>query len=218
MLSLADVPSNIIRLRPGRRWQARRADRVDVLLFSMPFGLAHMPSLGLSLLKAELAGVGVKAEVHYLFLEFAEELGYQLYQKISQGSASSLGDWIFYPSLWGEPAAHATDTFWNSQFPDGSPRDLDQTLSALQLRVEIAQQLAEGFIDAAPDASIGRPTPLSDLLRCFSKTSRRSRSPVASRSARPGTLVVFGGPNCEAEMGVGLMRLSLYRLRILRRG
>jgi hypothetical protein len=114
----------------------------------MPFGLAHMPSLGLSLLKAELAEVGIEADVHYLFLEFANDLGYDFYQKVSQGSASSLGDWIFYPSLWGGPSDKARDIFWSSQFRDGSSRDLEQTFEALQNRVESAQQIASDFIES----------------------------------------------------------------------
>ena len=46
-----------------------------ILLVCMPFGNVFAPSIGLSLLKAELATQGVSACIRYFSIRFAELVG-----------------------------------------------------------------------------------------------------------------------------------------------
>src|SRR5262249_9124273 len=89
-----------------------------ILLLSLPFGLPSMPSLGLSLLKAGLAVRGIAADVQYLGLRFAHIFGYPLYQRLAHGGGSFLGDWIFYPALYGPPSEAHRERFWQLAFAD----------------------------------------------------------------------------------------------------
>ena len=47
----------------------------DVLFISMPFGPAFTPSIGLSLLQAELARAHIASDIRYFSIPFAERLG-----------------------------------------------------------------------------------------------------------------------------------------------
>src|SRR6266567_6635561 len=72
-----------------------------ISLISMPFGAVHIPSLGLTQLKAALArelGADACAEIHYLTHDFAEFFGLNLYRYLSDDSrttATGLTDWLF---------------------------------------------------------------------------------------------------------------------------
>ena len=47
----------------------------EIVLVCMPFGDMFSPSIGLSLLKAELAAQGMPARVRYFSIRFAELIG-----------------------------------------------------------------------------------------------------------------------------------------------
>ncbi|MEO7477143.1 MAG: hypothetical protein ABIY46_17605, partial [Gemmatimonadales bacterium] len=67
-----------------------------VLLVNMPFSTVR-PALGVSILKAHLAEIGVPARVEYLNMRFSKLLGGAPYFHISEVTPSELltGDWIF---------------------------------------------------------------------------------------------------------------------------
>src|SRR5262245_10736396 len=75
----------------------------DVLFVSMPFGPVFSPSIGLSLLQAELAQAGIASDVRYFSIPFAERLGTRLYTAISQSDGVPIvnlaGEWIFSREL-----------------------------------------------------------------------------------------------------------------------
>ncbi len=175
---------------------------VDVLLLSMPFGLPHMPSLGLSLLKAELAEVGVAAGIRYLGLDFANRTGYRFYQEVAQSGANYLGDLIFYESLWGTPDVKCR-TGYSSAF-DASKLAAFSSQPGLT-GVEQTREATRFIEDCAASIDwrryriIGFTTMFQQNIASLALARR-----IKERS--PESLIVFGGPNCEGEMGVGLMR------------
>src|SRR4026208_1253648 len=74
----------------------------SVALVNMPFALADRPSIQCGLLKAGLARVGHKGDVHYLKLELATEIGAEAYKTISQLRADQfLGEWLFSVAAFG---------------------------------------------------------------------------------------------------------------------
>ncbi len=81
----------------------------EVVFVCMPFGLLFSPSLGLSLLKAELAAQGISSSVRYFSIRFAELVGQAFYYGLSSDSTPSIqdlaGEWIFSASLWRENSA-----------------------------------------------------------------------------------------------------------------
>src|SRR5262245_63899051 len=71
----------------------------------MPFGPVFAPSLGLSLLKAELAAIGIPASIRYFTIDFAERIGERVYSGIAQDDRPALvalaGEWLFSRALFG---------------------------------------------------------------------------------------------------------------------
>src|SRR5512145_513303 len=90
----------------------RQPEATDVLLVSMPYGPEMSPSLGLSLLKASLAPLGVSARVLYFTLRFAERVGVGPYTRVATDGTRAIrelaGEWVFREALFGEdPGADA---------------------------------------------------------------------------------------------------------------
>src|SRR5512138_927684 len=87
-------------------------EATEVLLVSMPYGPEMSPSLGLSLLKASLAPLGVSCRVLYLTLRFAERVGVGPYTRVATDGTRAIrelaGEWVFREALFGEdPEADA---------------------------------------------------------------------------------------------------------------
>src|SRR6516164_9826294 len=82
-----------------------------VLLICMPFAGIDRPALGISLLKAALARVGIDCDIEYFNLLFAEIIGLQSYSLLNYTSTCEpsdgipytafAGDWIFSQYLYG---------------------------------------------------------------------------------------------------------------------
>ena len=199
-------------LHPGERIARAVApvafptEPAPILLLSMPFGLPYMPSLGLSLLKAGLAARGMAADVRYLGLPFADQLGYTLYQRLAHGGGGGfLGDWIFYRALYGPPSAERTERFWRLAFANGSPRGLAPTFEALQERVAAAQEQACAFIEHCLHAIPWAQYAMVGFTTMFQQNIASLALARRIKTAYPHIKVLFGGPNAEGEMGAGLM-------------
>src|SRR5437660_1231956 len=65
-------------IRPATTGVRTGAHSTDVLLVSMPFGMAFYPSLAFGLLKASLASDPVSVGVRYFTIPFAERIGHML--------------------------------------------------------------------------------------------------------------------------------------------
>jgi hypothetical protein len=79
------------------------AERSDVLLVSMPFGILDKPSIGLGLIKAHLGLLNIPSRVLYFTLPFAQIIGVPLYTLISGGEPATvdqLGEWLFSVELF----------------------------------------------------------------------------------------------------------------------
>jgi ribosomal peptide maturation radical SAM protein 1 len=73
-----------------------------VALVNMPFAMADRPSIQCGLLKAELTRAGHEADVVYLNLELAAEIGARLYKELSrQRFGELLGEWLFSVAAFG---------------------------------------------------------------------------------------------------------------------
>jgi len=177
-----------------------------VLLLSLPFGLPYMPSLGLSLLKAGLAARGIAADVQYLGLRFAHIFGYPLYQRLAHGGGGSfLGDWIFYPALYGPPSEAHSQRFWQLAFADRSPRGLAPSFEALQERIAAAQEQACTFIEQCLHEIPWTQYALVGFTTMFQQNLASLALARRVKAAHPDVPIVFGGPNAEGQMGASLM-------------
>ncbi len=173
-----------------------------VLLVNMPFSTVR-PALGVSLLKAHLAAIGVGARVEYLNMRFSKVLGEKLYFHISEVTPSELlaGDWVFAHCL--TPATMAS---------------ADQYLAMVQLRfphafsgtvirgLRRARKLAAPFLD---ECFARVPWAANDLIGFTSTFGQNVASLALARRIKqryPALPIVLGGANCEGSMGLALHR------------
>jgi ribosomal peptide maturation radical SAM protein 1 len=171
-----------------------------VLLVSMPFHALERPSLGLSLLKAELRRRGVGAEVRYLGFTFAEFVGYEDYLWVhgELPYTAFAGDWTFTESLHGRRPA--VDAEYVDRILHRTWRRTDRDVA----RLARIRAYCGHFLDHCMTAV---PWGAYDVVG-FTSTFEQNIASLALarriRAAHPEVGIVFGGANWEGEMGEAL--------------
>ena len=184
----------------------------DVLLVCMPFGGVFSPSIGLSLLKAELAAQGIPARVLYFSIRFAELVGQDFYYKLSTDGTppieSLAGEWIFSRALFGASAE-------NEEYVDAILRkpttwttnDTEEPASpALIARILRAREAVDGFLDGCRDEIVRARPKLVGFGSMFQQHVASLALARLVKQSLPGAFVVFGGANCEDVMGAETVR------------
>jgi ribosomal peptide maturation radical SAM protein 1 len=180
-----------------------------------PYLPEHQPALWVSSLAAVLRGAGIPSDVRYLNVEHHQEIGSALYKFVSQGLRSELlvGEMLFARALWGDeaPAWEAFVERLEAEL-DGASLELD----APAPRAEWARHAPRlrALHEAAPDLVarwarellLDRPAVLG-----FTSTFQQNVAALAvAREVRrllprEECAILFGGANCEDEMGRGLL-------------
>ena len=175
--------------------------RQRVLLVAMPFLSLERPALGIALLKASLRLAGIDCDCRYLQFAFADAIGTNAYQAIAETPTHDLvGEWVFTRALYGDQA-HPDSTFLDGIF-QGGVRAYDDVLVSL---IERCRSLAPAFVEACADAIAGQ----YDIVGFSTSFQQNVASLALARALKaraPDLRVIFGGANCEGEMGVELHR------------
>ena len=168
----------------------------------MPFAASERPALGASLLKAHLRRRGVRCDVAYLNLLFAERLGRAYYERLVDALPfrAMTGEWVFAEAAWERPpaasAAYVDDVLrgrWHA-----SPEDVELVLAA--------RRAAAGFLH---EALTSIPWGEYGLVGFSSYTSQNLASIALARvvkTAHPDVRIAFGGANWQGVSGVQLHR------------
>jgi len=160
-----------------------------------PFMSIFRPSLGASLLKANLEQKGVRCSVCYLNMDFSKEAGHLLTQYIAKHSGKSLlvGEWIFSHAL----------------YPDRDPKKDEEYLDLLSSRlppdlirlvVAGAGQAREFVSNAARRLVADKPV-IVGFSSMFQTHAAALALAAAVKEISPATVTCFGGSNCEGSMG-----------------
>lgn len=202
---------------------------IDVLLVSMPFGPLAVPSLALGLLKSGLvesdlvksgpvkSGSGsdlksgtIRSKVLYLNLAFADQIGVPLYNFISYTEpAALLGEWIFSASLFGERAS-SPEVYFSEVLrqPDGLG-DIVELEDVTEARLEDvlrARDQVEDFLDSCVEEVLSHRPRIIGFTSAFQQHVASLALAQRLKQRRPDLTIVFGGPNCEDQMGVETAR------------
>ncbi len=166
---------------------------MNVLLANMPFGSMTRPSLALGLLKSELAMLGVPARVENFALRFAEQIGDEAYLYLSDGAAPErlAGDWAFAGVLADRDPAR--DAAYLSRF---APCEVEM--------LRLARSHAGPFIDECMAAIDWNAYDVVGFTSTFCQNVPSLSLARRIKEQHPHVLIVFGGANCEGEMGLGL--------------
>ena len=177
---------------------------LNVALLSLPFATFTAPSLGVSLLQASLRRKGISCDIHYLNLRFASRIGCLSYLTLGVDSppTSLAGEWLFAGDLFGahpERDAAFIQTVLKGKFPKYfQPRVLRRLL---EVRACVPRFLDDCFKRV--------PWERYDVVGFTSSFQQNLASLALAqrvKQAFPDKIIVFGGANCEGEMGIELHR------------
>lgn len=197
------------------------ARHASVCLVVAPFAPDRMPALGVSSLAAVLRERGISTDVAYLSLDCRTRMGGELYDYAADRIPSALlGEVLFGAALWGDQAPpwetyaqrlHA-ELRRGMCFPGTGERQrrawwgIDSELSARSEALAAFRAQCPALIRQWADRIVaGRPHVVG-----FSSTFQQNIASLAltrelrRRADARGLFVLFGGANCEGEMGVAL--------------
>lgn len=183
-----------------------RASEPLVVLAVLPFFPVHVPSLALALLRSGLERAGLQAQILYLNLEFAQQLGLSDYEWISDGRparADLLGEWIFSGALFGRDEsrsrAYARDVLDGGSVHhragrEAVPADWRRVVAGAEAAADaFIRRCAERILALHP-AMVGLSSTFQSHVACLAVARR-------IKELSPATYVVVGGSNCDGIMG-----------------
>jgi ribosomal peptide maturation radical SAM protein 1 len=169
--------------------------QADVLLISLPWATLEQPSLAFGLVKGILARDGIAVDVRYLNLDFAEELGIGLYRSLKDRDVM-VSEWVFSEAMFGR--------FRPPEQFVGFLRGLGYGEDELTQWARV-QAAADDFIERCADAIdwsryrvVGFTTTMIQTLASLALARR-------AKQRNPELKIVFGGANCEEEMGAAMV-------------
>jgi ribosomal peptide maturation radical SAM protein 1 len=188
-----------------------KSESLDVLLINMPFGLNYIPSLGLSLLKQAVKRKGYSALIKYYALKFTKLIGEGIYFSISEGKPTDLlGEWLFSGTLFenlpedtqyisnilnNNPAKHVRNKFGTSLSAEDSIRLIKDIKSK-----------AEPFINNCLEEIISINPKIVGFSTSFQQNIASLALAKRIKKNLPETVIIFGGANCEGEMGIEIIK------------
>lgn len=174
---------------------------MDVLFVVMPFSDITRPSIGVSLLAAQAQKYGFSARVAYFNVFLAETIGQELYDRIANGFPPELlvGEWFFADILFGNDIPHYDD-YLSKILRVGSVGNTlrEQLQKAREHRSAFVENCSRRIGELHPSV-VGFTTTFHQTCSCLAVAKRIKEFPSPP-------VVVFGGANCEGEMGLQLVK------------
>jgi ribosomal peptide maturation radical SAM protein 1 len=171
------------------------------LLVDLPFMSVHRPNLALTLLQGALRQAGYPCDLRYAKLDFAREIGVELYRVISEQLPHELliGDYIF-----GEVLAQGSGSDFVASAREHA-HSKDRVPEALWRLVPEIRRRGTGFLTELADDIARTGYDLIGLNLTFQISPGVSLAKLLKERS-PRLRVVIGGGNCEGEMGMVLHR------------
>jgi ribosomal peptide maturation radical SAM protein 1 len=177
-----------------------------ISLIVMPFGSVNRPSIGVSLLKAGLMQLNISTKVHYLNLNFAELIGLESYNRFAETSLDSplLGELAFSKFVFPEH-------YDKQELKDKIAlifRSKNEHLTTLEKIVQEITRMQELIPEYLED-SVYNILKNNPMMIGFTSTFEQNCASLAlSKLIKESEdiPIIFGGANCEGEMGASLLR------------
>jgi ribosomal peptide maturation radical SAM protein 1 len=171
---------------------------MDVVFAVLPFADIDRPAIGVSLLQAEIEALRFESCIEYLNFDLAERIGIEVYARVSHNVAPDalVGEWFFADVLFElPPERHYVERILSWQL---DPESIDKLLQARLNRRAYVEQCA-ARIRALRPRIVGFTTTFHQTCACLAVAKRLKAMPDPP-------LIVFGGANCEGEMGLQLLK------------
>jgi ribosomal peptide maturation radical SAM protein 1 len=174
---------------------------MDLLFAVLPFADCRHPSLGVSLLQAAVSARGFSSRVRYFNLDFAALAGPDDYLRVAEElpPEALVGEWFFADCVFGDQIPEARDYLGKvlAYFP-AAEGFLANLLRLRGGREAFVDRCAREILDLNPRV-VGFTTMFHQTCACLAVAARLKQAPDPP-------VVVFGGANCEGEMGEQLVR------------
>ncbi len=179
-----------------------RQELAEVALIDMPFGDYQSPNLAISLLKSSLTNKSIKCDNHYLSLLFADFIGRTQYSVI-YNLCNVEGDWFFAPSLFGSG--------WAQDFCFTKNEEINAHGYRISTKIFVAEYLStrqrvEEYFDKCMSAVSWDQYKIIGFSTTFQQTFASLVMARKIKNKWPEKIIVFGGGNCDGEMGLELHR------------
>ena len=173
----------------------------DVVFAALPFADFQRPVIGASLLQAGLHKLGFQSRIEYFNIAFAEVIGPEIYQLLASGLSPSClaGEWFFADLVFGDRIPDAGDylaKILGRYLPTSAAQSA--ILEARKVRSLFIDSCVARLVELQPRV-VGFPTSFHQTCACLAVAQRLKTTANAP-------LVIFGGANCEGEMGLQLIR------------
>jgi ribosomal peptide maturation radical SAM protein 1 len=178
----------------------------------MPFVSTGRPAIGISLLKASLHRDGIPCDIHYPTFHFARRIGLPIYERICETTSDTwLGEYVFAQGLFGDTipprAAYSLDVLVPTLRGDRDPALPEEYVEQLSSWVGLLGEHAGLFLDECMQAIPWSRYAVVGFTSTFHQTTASLALARRIKREHPHINIVFGGANCEAEMGRALHRL-----------
>ena len=178
-----------------------------VFLASLPLSSASYPSLGLGLLKSALTKLSISCAVRYFSLDYIQHAGIKTFECLSDTDyhTALVGEWVFAEAAkgdteeLGEPDARYLSEVFRRRCPER------QFVSRLLL-VLAARETAAAFIDRCVGGVDWTQYSILGISSSFQQNMASLAFARRVKARFPHVFIVFGGANCQGEMGIELHR------------
>jgi ribosomal peptide maturation radical SAM protein 1 len=186
---------------------------IDISFIIMPFVSVNRPAIGVSLLKAEMIKIGVSAKVHYFNLKFAEKVGLDLYNSLADTGLDSplVGELIFSPFAFQTSSRNQNIRRMINEILDSKQQDYHQKYSSsidkLIEQIISVQNLIPSFLDRCAYEILKERPKIVGFSTVFEQNcASLALARKIKEHAQP--TIIFGGANCEGEMGSSLLKCA----------
>ncbi|MCU1255628.1 MAG: Radical domain protein [Candidatus Angelobacter sp.] len=184
-------------------------DNRNIALVCMPWNTVTSPSVALGILKKCVQAAGFEVDVHYLNIKFAQQIGVDLYQTISDGS-QGVTEWFFSPALFGAPGLGELANTWKEAVDNPAGAHMVNILKKAVGSGELCEELADKHVPRFIDECMAQVDWTKYLAVGFTTTFSQSLSSLLLakriKDRHPHINIIFGGANVDAEMGLEFMR------------
>ncbi len=183
--------------------------KARVALVQMPWGAVSQASIALGILKQIGKNDGFQVDVHYLNMEFAAMVGFELYENISVRSALD-PEWFFSTALFGPNGMGLMKNTWDDLFSTDVGAQTAERLKALTGSESscrnIATEIVPQFIDDCLTRIDWEPYRVIGFSTTFAQTLSSLLLAKNLKERYPDKKIIFGGANVDAEMGYELLK------------
>lgn len=187
-----------------------------VLLIDMPFRTVRVGSLGLSTLKSILQAAGIAADIHYGSVKLAKKMGSRLYSYISSmGVVRYSGEIFFTPHYYDlPPESFFTETLrpyleraWQTHSAEstlGAGWTLEKFLAAAE---KTCHKTIPELISGMMNEIEWEKYDIIGFSLIFDQTLPSLMLAKLIKQKYPEKTIIFGGPSCDGDMGMEMLRV-----------